>query len=117
MKRVFLIFAVIVASAFVGILLVDDLARASLLGSRGFITSGSKFGIEIGMNSSSVSNKMKSRGFAVRQLPVTRMCASHSYPENQDVILWFNRRFGVVCVASIDDSTVSVGWSLGAWQL
>jgi len=112
--------AAIVLAALLAIFLLDDMNRASLTGSDGYIDSGEKFGIEIGLPTAEAARILQSRGLMPGEPSTPGRCLSRDYAgAGQTVTLWEDRswRRAVVCVGAADGRVSGIGWAIGGWQL
>lgn len=95
----------------------DELDQVRMIPSSGYIESGSKFGIEIGMPAGDARQRLANRGLnriAVADLSVSpRTCLGHSYEAGQDVEAWADDggwEGGIICLAAKDDKIVNIRW-------
>ncbi len=117
MKIVVLLILVLVVGGIV-FFASDEFNRTGFLGSEGFIDSGSKFGIQIGMDRNVAEDRLRSRGLESMEPSVSGRCLDRPYPADQQVGLWLDdSRFGgTICLASRNNQIVSIGWALGGWE-
>jgi hypothetical protein len=116
MKMLFwLVFALLIAAAI--FILSDEFNRSGALASEGYIESGSKFGIEIGMSRDAAANKLASRGLEWSELPTDprfspQSCHGHTHSPERLVELWIDRswRRGTICLSSEENKITSVSW-------
>lgn len=113
----------IAAIFFAALLIVffsDDLNRAAITGSDGFIDSGKKFGIRVGVPRADAASILQRRGLTLGQPSTPGRCLSRDYSrEGQSVTLWDDRtwRRGVICIGEVDGKVSSISWAIGGWQL
>ena len=111
MKMVFIISLI----AFVGFLVLflsDEYNWTAVLGSEGFVDTGSKFGVSVGGLRSEASAKLSDRGLVLEESFDGGSCLNRSYPDEQNVEVWSDRswRRGTICLASENNQVVSIGW-------
>jgi hypothetical protein len=102
----------------------DDSDRAGLIGgSTGYITSGSKFGISIGMPLATARLRLAGRGLQPLDLaslhaPPHR-CLGWAYPPDHTVEAWTDDswRRGTICIASVHGAVASVRWHFNSLEL
>lgn len=114
-----LLIAVAVLAAIFALFLSDGLNRASLTGSSGYITSGKKFGLEIGSTVGEADQLFTRRGFVSVEQVQDGSCLSRVYSAVESAELWMHRGWprATVCVIERDGRVSAIGWSVGGWEL
>jgi hypothetical protein len=89
--------------------------RTGLFGSRGRISSGSKFGIKIGQDTGVAIREMKSLKFEEAESTSEHHCHSYVYDLDRKIMLWrdVSWRKGVICIISFEDRVEFVSWAYG----
>ena len=92
-----------------------DFNRSGILGSKGRITTGSKFGIEIGENYETAKSLMLSLGFENPELTKAGSCHGYDYGKELEPHLWFDNswRKGTICIITSSNKVRHVSWSYG----
>ncbi|MGC6331819.1 hypothetical protein [Rhizorhabdus sp. FW153] len=107
------IFGVAAAVVTAGALLVaNDLNRAALFDSSGFLISGERFGIKVGDNFASVKYRLESMGLDMRG-EGSRPGRCGAYEVKSDKIYYFydfSWRRGVVCIGINADRVDTLSW-------
>ncbi len=113
-----LLIAVAVLALMFAFFLSDGLNRAGLTGSGGFITSGEKFGLEIGSAVGQADQQLTRRGFVSVEQVQDGSCLSRTYSEVESAELWMHRGWprATVCVIERDGRVSAIGWSVGGWE-
>jgi hypothetical protein len=109
----YLIWAALVAAlAGIGYMMADEFNRAGILSSEGYIESGSKFGMEIGMSRDTAASRLSERGLEQVELTAQQSCHGRSYGPDRQVELWYDRswRRGTICLSSTGNRIASVSW-------
>jgi hypothetical protein len=90
--------------------------RSGISGSKGRITTGSKFGIQVGENYETSRALMISLGFENPELTKTGSCHGYDYGEELEPHLWFDNswRKGTICIITSSNKVQYVSWSYGA---
>lgn len=112
----YVLFTIAVVGVIIGLLSIDGLNRAAIFGSSGYINSGSKFGIRVGMDESRVVRKMKKRGLRVHSVtPTPAVCIYREYAKNKLITALYDEtwRRGTICLISEDGRIASVEWQYG----
>jgi hypothetical protein len=92
-----------------------DFNRSGILGSKGRVGTGSKFGIEVGENYSKAKALMTSLGFENPELTKVGSCHGYDYGKEFELHLWFDNswRKGTICIITSSDEVRYVSWSYG----
>ncbi len=95
-----------------GYLMADEFNRAGVLSSKGYIESGSKFGIDIGMSRDAAARQLSDQGLEQVELTATQSCHGRSHGPDRYVELWYDRswRRGTICLSSTGNRVASVSW-------
>lgn len=97
----------------------DEFDQTALtLGSSGYIETGTKFGIYIGMAVSDARQRLASRKLSPNDLTVPshlvppHTCLHRKYPPDHDIEAWVDRswRRGTICLSSTEGKVASVAW-------
>ena len=96
----------------------DELDQAGFTSSSGYIESGTKFGIYIGMPVSDARQRLAGRGLSPVDLTRERSfnspqrCHGRTYGPDRHVELWWDNswRRGTICLTSTRDKVASVSW-------
>ncbi len=109
----------LVAASHAAVFLQDDFNRLGVFGSGGFVTSGSMFGLTIGMDRTAAARHLTGRGLQIGEPSRPGHCLGRENLPDQDMELWDDRswRHGVICLGSKDGKIISIAWSYGGWQL
>lgn len=104
--------ASLAALAGIGYLIADEFNRAGILSSEGYIESGSKFGIAIGMSHDAAAMRLSGRGLEKVELTAEQSCHGRSYGPDRQVELWYDRswRRGTICLSLVGNRIASVSW-------
>lgn len=91
--------------------ILDDFQKAGI-GSIGFRDSGSKFGVEIGVDLTSARSHLTANGLRLYEEDFFGQCLGFSYPKDQDLEVWVDEtwRYGSICLASVGEKVVSIRW-------
>ena len=87
--------------------------RERLTGFDGFIESGSKFGVSIGMPTSAANSALVARGFLYLHSDGRGSCSNRVYPAASVIEVWKDRgwpRTATVCLESATEIVTSVSW-------
>jgi hypothetical protein len=89
--------------------------RSGVSGSKGRITTGSKFGIKVGENYETARALMISLGFENPELTKAGSCHGYDYGEELEPHLWFDNswRKGTICIITSSNKVQYVSWSYG----
>lgn len=92
-----------------------DFNRAGIMGSKGRVANGSKFGIEVGEHYSKSESLMASLGFENVQLTKDNSCHGYDYQDDMEPHLWFDNswRKGTICVVTSSGKVKYVSWTYG----
>lgn len=96
----------------------DEFTRAGLVSSNGYIDSGARFGIYVGMPLSEARRLLASRGLNPDDLTIPsrfvppHTCLHRKYPPDHDIEAWADRswRRGTICLSSTQGKVASVSW-------
>lgn len=111
--KYFIWLALIAALVGIGFLKADEFNRAGMLSSEGYIESGSKFDVTIGMPRDAAARRLSDRGLEeVEQLTADQSCHGRSYGADRQVELWYDRswRRGTICLSSTGNRVASLSW-------
>ena len=109
-----LLMLVVAGAAF---FLIGEERRAAVLGSEGYIQSGEKFGVVVGMDRTQAVRLVEDRGYERVAPTEDKVCNGRRYSEVEDLDVLFNEKAnGVICLASQDARITSIGWGIGGWQ-
>ncbi len=116
--RIAILLVLAVVAAGIVFVMSDEFNRDGILGSEGFIDSGSKFGIQIGMARDEAENKLQSHGLKSMEPATPGHCLGRPYPADQQVDLWLDdgRFGGTICLALRNGEIVSIGWAYGGGE-
>jgi hypothetical protein len=98
-----------------GISRYADFNLSGILGSKGRITNGSKFGIEVGENYETAKALMISLGFERSELTKEGSCHGYIYGTELEPHLWFDNswRKGTICIVTSSNKVRYISWSYG----
>ena len=107
---IWIVCALLIAAAI--FILSDEFNRAGVSASEGYVESGSKFGIEIGMSRDAAVNRLASRGLDQVDLTAPQSCHGRNYGPERQVELWYDRswRRGTICLSSEENKIASISW-------
>ena len=98
----------------------EDNANA-LRSSAGYIESGSKFGVRVGDQLSTVGQVVRYHHFSLYEREDLQTCLSHEYPPTQAVVVYVDDtwRKGTMCVAYDRKShqVRAIEWAYGAFTI
>jgi hypothetical protein len=112
MKNIILIALTIMVIA-MGFLMFDDFNRAGVLGSKGYLEEGSKFGVEVGLELGEARTVLREKGLRPVDLTAPSSCHGRTYSADRQLELWYDDtwRRGTICLSSVDRRVVSISWS------
>ena len=92
-----------------------DFNRSGILGSKGRIATGSRFGINVGDNYETAKELMISLGFENAELTKAGSCHGYDYGKELHPHLWFDNswRRGTICIITSSNKVQYVSWSYG----
>lgn len=117
--RIFVLI-VVAAALIISVLIgMGEINRAGIFGSGGSITSGSKFGVTVGIARASAGDRLEALGLVEGRPSVPGRCLGRLVEDGEIVDLWedLSWRSGVICVTSRHGVVTRLTWSFGAWQL
>jgi hypothetical protein len=97
----------------------DEFDKTAMIGgSYGYIESGAKFGIYVGMSQSDARQILANRGLTPEDLAdperlvPPHTCLHRKYPSYRDIELWSDRswRRGTICLSLAQGKVASVAW-------
>lgn len=116
--KTWLIAASLVLLGLLAVPLSDEITRASIVGSKGYKETGSKFGITVGMRHDEAVRLLSNHGFELFEPPLgptrpPQRCHGRYYPDDHTVELWLlidGWRRGNICLVSRSGDVTNFSW-------